>query len=405
MSRAARLRTLLAAGAAVSLLVACSGSDDGEDGTADAGEAAGSEEGDDADDGDVDGDADQELPELPELTEVTAGYVSAVDQMGAAIALDIGFYDELNLDVTLADPFPTGVDAINALEAGDVDFIQVGTPSIGAVLEGVDLVYLGNYTGSSSQLGIDETMAMVAAPDSGIEADDLSTLAGKRIGVSIGSINHLYLLGVLQEAGLTQDDVEIDNTAPPDMGVALETGGLDAAVVWDPWPIVISNDVDGVEEVVRGGGYIPFIGYIISTREFAEENPDVVEAFLTARAAADHWMRQNPDDAADVVVRWIPGTELDVAEEAMQYNIAQLDPRFSACNYLALDTLMGLLEEQDAIEDTFDVNDHFMPEHILNVMDQFPQFFEDLPEIPEGAEISPDYTFDAAQARDACPAN
>ncbi len=386
-----RLRFVIAGGAALTLLAACGG-----DGTTDSEEPPGEPQ------------AGTEEPagdEVPELTSVTAGYVSAVDQMGIAVALDYGYYDEANLDVELAQPFPTGVDALNALQAGEVDFVQVGVPSIGAVLEGIDLVYLGNYTGSSSRLGIDETMAVVSKEGTGIEEGDLSTLEGKRIGASVGTINHFYLIAALESVGLSTDDVEIVNTAPPDMGVALETDGVDAVVVWDPWPIVIRNSVEGTFEVTRGGGHIPFIGYIVALRDFVEENPDIVEAFLTARAAADHWMRQNPDEAAEVVTRWIPGTELEVAQEAMQYNVVQLDPRFSACNYLALDTQIRLAEAEGNIDKTFDVNDHFVPEHILNVMEQNPDLFADLPEIPAAAQITPDYVFDRAEAEEACPAN
>lgn len=391
MSLSSRLRVVVACGAALSVLVACGGDDDDAPETEPT-QAEGTE-----------GEAEPS-PELPELTEVTIGYVSAVDQMGAAVALDLGFYDEANLDVELAQPFPTGVDALAALDAGEVDIVQVGTPSFGAVLQGMDLVYLGNYSGSSSQLGIDETMAMVASQDSGIDPDDLSTLEGKRIGVSIGSINQLYLLGVLEEAGLGPDDVEMVNTAPPDMAAAVETGGVDAAVIWDPWPITIRETVDGVYDVIRGGGYIAYIGYIVSTREYVENNPEAIEAVLTARAAADHWMRQNPDEASDVVVRWIPGTELEVAQEAMQYNIIQLDPRFSACNYLALDTMLQLFADMEVVEGTYDPNDHFMPGPILSVMENNPELFEDLPEIPEPAVITPDYVFERGEAQAACPA-
>ncbi len=397
MTRSSRLRTAVAGGSALALLlVGCGGDDDAtepDEGTAEDAEDEATEA------------AEEETPpaDLPELTEITVGYVSAVDQMGAAVAQDIGFYDEQNLSATLAEPFPTGVDALQALEAGDIDFVQVGTPSIPAINQGMDLTYLGNYTGSSVQLGIDETMAMVAAEDSGIDPDDLSTLAGKTIGVSINSINHLYLLGILDELGMDESEVEVADTPPPDMGVALETGGLDAAIVWDPWPITITNSVEGSFEVTRGGGRIAFIGYLIALRDYVESNPETVQAFLTARAAADQWMRQNPDEAADVVVRWIPGTEPEVAQEAMQYNIEQLDPRFSACNYLALDTTMELLAERGAIEATYDVNDHFVPEHILSVMDQRPELFEDLEDIPEAAQIGPDYTFDRAEAEQACP--
>lgn len=394
MSRASRLRKIVAGGAVIAVLAACGSGDDDEPASEDTSQA-GDEDGGTATEGDSE--------PLPELTEVTIGYVSAVDQMGAAIALDLGFYDELNLDVTLAQPFPTGVDALNALDAGEVDFVQVGVPSFGAVLQGMDLVYLGNYSGSSSQLGIDETMAIVASANSGIEPDDLSTLAGKRLGVSEGTINHLYMLAVLESAGLTAADVEIVNTPPPDMAVALETNGVDAIASWDPWPISVREGVEGAYEVVRGGGHIAYIGYIVSTRDYVESNPDTVEAVLTARAAADHWIRENPDEAADVTVRWVPGTELAVAEEAMQYNIVQLDPRFSACNYLALDTMLQALADQGVVPGTYDPNDHFVPGPILNVMEENPELFDDLPEIPEAAQITPDYAYTRAEAQSACP--
>lgn len=341
--------------------------------------------------------------ERGDLTEVRAGWVSAIDQIGLPAAIDQGFFEEHGLSVELAQPFPTGVDALNALQAGEVQFVQAGTPTIGAILEGMDLVYLGNYTGSSTQLGIDQTMALVAAPESGIDGGDLSSLEGKRIGVSIGSINHLYVLGILREVGLTPNDVNLVNTDPPDIPVAIRTGGLDAAAIWDPWPLITVREVEGATEVVRGGGYLPFIGYIVALRDYVEQNPDTVRSFLAARAQADQWMRENPDDAADVAVRWVPGTEQDVAEEAMQFNIEQLDSRFSACNYLALHTDQQLLLEIEAIEDTYDVNEHFVPEHILSVMEDRPEYFEDLPSIPEEAQITPDYQFDPAAAQAVCP--
>lgn len=341
--------------------------------------------------------------DLPELTEVNVGYVSAVDQMGATVAYDLGFYDELNLDVNLAEPFPSGNDALQALEAGDVDYVQVGTPSFPAILEGMDLVYLGNYSGSSSQLGIDETMAMVATAGSEINPDNWSTLEGKTIAITEGSINQLYLLGLLEENGVDPESVELESLGPPDMGAALQSGSVDAAVAWDPWPIAWTNDVDGVEEVSRGGGYIAYIGYLVSTREYVENNPEAVEAFLTARAAADDWMRENPVEAADVIVRWIPGTDIKVAEEAMQYNVIQLDPRFSACNYLAMDTMQNLLVDLGVNTEKIDPNDHFMPGPILSVMEAQPQLFDDLPEIPEAAQITADYEYTRNQAQNACP--
>ncbi len=338
-----------------------------------------------------------------QLTKVTAGYVSAMDQIGLPVGVEAGFFEDEGLDVELSQPFPTGVDSLNALQSGEVDFIQVGTPAIGAAQQGMDLALLGNYTGSATQRSIDETMAVVTASDTEIDVDKPASIRGTRFGVSVGSINHLYLLGLLREAGLAPSDVEIVNTAPPDMAVALETGGIDAAVVWDPWPVTITKQVADTKEVLRGGGYIPFVGYIIATREFAEDNPEVVKRFLTARAAVDRWMRQNPDDAAEAATRWLPGTELDVAREAMRHNIKQLDPRFSACNYLALDTVARLLAEQDVVQPGFDVAKYFMPDPLLTVMRQRSQLFDDLPEIPGKAAIDSGYEYDREAASSACP--
>lgn len=339
-----------------------------------------------------------------QLVTVDAGYVSAVDQLGLPIALEIGAFEEQGLDVRLSQPFPTGVDSLNALQAGEVDFIQVGTPAIGAAQRGLDLVLLGNYSGSASRRAVDDTMAVVARPDSGISGGDLTTLRGKRIGVSVGSINHLYLIGLLQELQIPVSDVEVVNTAPPDMPVALQTGGIDAAIVWDPWPITIQQQVQGSEEIVRGGGYIPYVGYIVAMREFVEQKPDVVERFLAARAAADRWMRDNPDDAADAATRWLPGTELGVAQEAMQYNVAQLDPRFSACNYVALDTVAQMLAEQGVTQPGFTVGDRFVPGPITTVMADRPELFDDLPEIPDAARVDTGFAYDRDAALAACPA-
>ena len=339
-------------------------------------------------------DSDSAETEPGEVTNIAAGWVSAIDQVGLPAAVDQGFFDEAGLDVELAEPFASGVDMLNALETDQIQFAQVGTPFIGAELSGADYVLLGNYTGSAARTGIDETMAVVAADGSGVAENDLSSLQGKKVGVTVGSINHLYLLAALEELGLAPDDVEIVNTAAPDMAVALETDGVDAVAIWDPWPFIIQDQVEGSFVAQRGGGYIAFIGYIVARREFAEQNPELVEQFLTARAEADKWMRENPDEAGELASRWISSLDPEVAKEAMQFNIQQLDGRMSACNYAALNSAVTTLAELETIEDTFDVNEVFVTEPILNVMEENPELFEDLEQLPESAQLGEGFTFE-----------
>jgi len=254
-------------------------------------------------------------------------------------------------------------------------------------------VAIGNYSGNATKLGSDATMALIASESSGIKKGDLASLKGKKIAASFGTINHLYVLALLEKAGLTPNDVTLVNTPPPDMTVALLAKGIDAFSGWDPWPIVALKDVPGAVEVIRGGDVISYLGFNVATRPWVEKNGPTIEKFLAAVSEADKWMRANPKQAAQVATRWIPGLKTDVAEAAMQFNITQADRRLSANNYRALWSAEDRLHRLGFLKSTFDVNKHIEPKHILAVMQKHPDLFSDLPAIPDDVAIKPGFVF------------
>jgi NitT/TauT family transport system substrate-binding protein/sulfonate transport system substrate-binding protein len=327
------------------------------------------------------------------LTKLKAGMVTGIDQIGLPIALERGFFEKNGLDVTIARPYATGVDALNALQAGESEIVQVGVPMIGAVLRGMDLVALGNYSGNATKAGSDATVAIVAREGSGIVKGDLSSLRGKKIAASFGTINHLYILATLEKAGLKPEDVTLVNTPPPDMTVALLAKGIDAFSGWDPWPIVAGKDVPGAFELIRGGDVISYIGFNVALRPWVQANGATIEKFLAAVSEADQWMRKNPKLAAQVATRWIPGLKQEIAEAAMQFNIQQADRRLSANNYRALYSAEERLAKLGILKSTFDVNAHIEPKYILKVMKEKPELFSDLPPIPDAVAIGPGYVF------------
>lgn len=328
-----------------------------------------------------------------DMTKLKAGMVTGVDQIGLPIALERGFFEKHGLDVDIARPYATGVDALNALQAGEAQIVQVGVPMIGAVLRGMDLVALGNYSGNATKLGSDATMALIASDASGIKKGDLASLKGKRIAASFGTINHLYILALLEKAGLTPQDVTLVNTPPPDMTVALLSKGIDAFSAWDPWPIVALKDVPGAVEVIRGGDVISYLGFNVATRDWVAKNGETIEKFLAAVSEADQWMRANPKEAAQVATRWIPGLKQEIAEAAMAFNIQQADRRLSANNYRALWSAQDRLHRLGFLKSTFDVNKHIEPKHMVRVMEKHPELFKDLPPIPQDVAIGKDFTF------------
>ena len=333
------------------------------------------------------------LAQAKDPVKLKVGMVAAVDMLALPIAVERGFFEKYGLDVTIARPYATGVDALNALQAGETDMVQAGVPAIGAILRGMDLVFFGNFSGNATKLGSDATLALIANGDAGIAKGDLKSLKGKKIATSFGTINHLYILGLLEKAGLTPADVTLINTPPPEMTVALLAKGVDAFVAWDPAPVIGMKDVPGAIEVIRGGDVISYLGFNIALRPWVEKNGATIEKFLAAVSEADQWMRKNPKQAAAIGTRWIPGLKLDVAETAMQYNIQQVDRRISAHNYRALWKAQDTLQRLGVIKSVFDVNKHIEPKFILNVTKTYPDLFSDLQPIPEEVAIKPGFTF------------
>lgn len=328
-----------------------------------------------------------------QMTKLKAGMVTGIDQIGLPIALERGFFEKQGLDVDIARPYATGVDALNALQAGESNIVQVGVPMIGAVVRGMDLVALANYSGKATARGSDATMALVARGDSGITRGNLASLKGKRIAASFGTINHLYILALLEKGGLTPADVTLVNTPPPDMTVSLLAKGIDAFVGWDPWPIVALKDVPGAVEIIRGGDAIAYVGFNVGLRPWVAANGPTIEKFLVAVSEADQWMRKNPKPAAQVATRWIPGLKQEIAEAAMEFNIQQADRRLSANNYRAMHEALDRLHRLGFLRSTFDVNKHFEPKHMVKVMQDHPALFADLPAIPADAAIGPGFVF------------
>ena len=267
-------------------------------------------------------------------------------------------------------------------------------------LDSVDAVFAAAGTGTSVGLnvGAGKTITLAgttkfAGSTSGILKGDLKTLKGKKIAASFGTINHLYVLGLLEKAGLTPADVTLVNTPPPDMTVALLAKGIDAFACWDPVPIIALRDVPGAVEIIRGGDVISYVGFNVALRPWVEKNGATIEKFLAAVSEADQWMRANPKAAAQVATRWIPGLKQDVAETAMQFNIQQADRRLSTNNYKALWSAEDRLNRLGFIKSTFDVNKHIEPKHMLNVVKDHPRLFSDLPAIPANVLITQGYVF------------
>ncbi len=155
----------------------------------------------------------------------SAGYEWAEGAL--AVAEEKGYLDEylnpLGYDADLI-PFTGAAPAIHeALVSGDLDYAYyAGFAGIMAKSNGIDTKLLTVTSfGSVWQLAV--------SADSGITS--LQDLKGKTISYQRGATPQMYVLKVLEEAGLTENDVQLVNSTIPEGLSSLSTGAVDAAVV------------------------------------------------------------------------------------------------------------------------------------------------------------------------------
>lgn len=231
------------------------------------------------------------------------------------LAQEEGYFGEEGLEVEMTE-FPSGRDALQALSGGAVEVAMV-TPSNVApsVMSGEELVVFGVV----SRWG---DWRLVARDDRGITgAEDL---IGKTIGVPTGTSADQSLGVLLESSGLTRGDVEIVNVAPPDITPALENGSVDAVNIWQPNLSVLE---DAVPEHVSIPFEMPSSFLFATTRDFAEEQPDVLRRFMAANRTADTLLNDERERALEIMAEpaRIEGPLLDTIWQDFTFETTEPD--------------------------------------------------------------------------------
>lgn len=135
-------------------------------------------------------------------------------------------------------------------------------------------------------------------------------LAGKSVSTPVGSAAWGMLLKVLSDNNLT-DKVTIMNQSPP-VGVNnIAQGKIDGHVDFCPWSEVMEFRGTGRKIYDGSEAGIPtFHGTVVSTA-FADEYPEVVQAYVNATLEAQDWIAADPIQASAKVAEWT-GIEKEV---------------------------------------------------------------------------------------------
>jgi NitT/TauT family transport system substrate-binding protein len=175
------------------------------------------------------------------------------------------------------------------------------TSAIDAVSVTPESVQILNDTGISAKL--------IMASDNSVGADgiianeeikNLKDLKGKRVAFEPGSPSHLFLSYVLDQEGMTTNDLEIVSQPAYDAGATFLSGNVDAAVTWEPWLSQASDRQGG--HLLASTKNLPILPAMPFFREEVIKNKrDDVKAFMRGLFAALDYIENNLQESYEII--------------------------------------------------------------------------------------------------------
>ncbi|UOE95516.1 aliphatic sulfonate ABC transporter substrate-binding protein [Alkalihalobacillus sp. LMS39] len=233
---------------------------------------------------------------------VNIGYFPNLDHAAGIVGKEKGFFDDElgEVEATYID-FPNGNDFIEALDAGTLDIGYVGPgPAINYYLRGGDVVILSAAANGATLI--------VARDGSGIE--ELADFDGKSFCTpGNGCTHNVQLEAMLKELGLESNRVggtveHQPRVAPANMVVMFEQGQIDATAAPEPWGTYLVEEL-GAKVVTEWNDV--FLGerlasvVLVSTKEFVENNPDIVDAVLKGHIQSVEYAQNNEEDTLQTI--------------------------------------------------------------------------------------------------------
>ncbi|MEV7797562.1 aliphatic sulfonate ABC transporter substrate-binding protein [Microbacterium foliorum] len=158
-----------------------------------------------------------------------------------------------------------------------------------------------------------EWSAIVVGPDSDIAS--VEDLAGKSVAATKGTDPYFFLLQSLEEAGLSIDDVEVQNLQHADGRAALDGGSVDAWAGLDP--IMAAAEVESGDQLIYRNVDFNTYGFLNATEDFIENHADLAQAVVDAYEQAREWALENPEETAALLAE-VAGIDIEVATTVIE---------------------------------------------------------------------------------------
>ncbi len=204
-----------------------------------------------------------------------------------------------------------------------------GEIDIAAIPTNLAAILFNKTEGGITMLGVNTLGVIHIVADKSLEITSLEDLRGKTIGATgKGSVPEFVLNYILEKNGLIPgEDVIIEyRTDHSELAALVELGEVDIAMLPQPFVTIVTQKNDGIElaidlneewnKVAPEGSILP-MGCLVARTEFAQTYISELMQFLVTYNDSVNWVNANPDDAAELIVRYDILPTVEIAKAAI----------------------------------------------------------------------------------------
>jgi len=222
---------------------------------------------------------------------VRFAYQDRIADAVSVIAVEKGFFAKEGLEVKPM-MFTSGPACTEAVVLGSADMGTMGDTTAVISVARAPVTIIASHGGGEHRHRI------IVKADSPIRSP--GDLMGKRVAVSKGTSTYGGFLAWAQAKKLDLSKVQITDMKPEDMGTALLSGAVDAAVASEPTPSVM-EEKGGRQLATLGGLGNNYPILLVARNDFLREHPEVATRFVRAMDRAAEFVRSHPEETAQIM--------------------------------------------------------------------------------------------------------
>lgn len=281
------------------------------------------------------------------VDKVVMTYVSAPLNVPSIIEKEQGQFKEAFQKLGLGFEYSnltSGADQTAALASGDIQILNAvgGSSVILAAANDADIVILSMYSKAPKAFCMFSNDENINSPED---------LRGLTIAGPKGTNLHELLAAYLAAGDLTISDVNYVDMDIPSAVAALESRSIDVALVGGP--AAYNCEKSGKHKVADGEGLIAATVCTATSKQFAENNPEIIKTFLETQKSLVEYMNTGIEEAIKITAE-----SLDMEKEAVldMFDLYDFSMEITEEDIIRLQETEAFLYDSGMIENHIDVS-------------------------------------------------